>query len=89
MIILIFNFNLFSKTLKKKKSKKQNKKKTNATMENTLPPGWIQCMSKKFKQAYFFNTLTNETSWIHPLVKEKVSLFYFLRYSEVFKILKF
>ena len=41
-------------------------------MEGKLPPGWIQCMSKKFKQAYFFNTVTNETSWIHPLVKDEV-----------------
>ena len=85
MIILLILISL----VKFQKGKNKNKKKTNATMENTLPPGWIQCMSKKFKQAYFFNTLTNETSWIHPLVKGKVSFFYYLRYSEVFKILKF
>lgn len=42
--------------------------------DSTLPAGWIKCLSKKFQQIYYFNTQTNETSWIHPVLKqEKVS----------------
>lgn len=37
--------------------------------EASLPENWTRCVSKTFKQYYYFNNVTNESSWIHPLLK--------------------
>lgn len=38
--------------------------------EANLPEGWVQSHSKKHGRMYYFNTITGESRWIHPLIPE-------------------
>ncbi|KAK3754398.1 hypothetical protein QZH41_011174 [Actinostola sp. cb2023] len=38
--------------------------------EDNLPGGWVLSHSKKHDRTYYFNTVTGESRWMHPLIPD-------------------
>jgi len=38
--------------------------------EDNLPGGWVLSHSKKHERTYYFNTVTGESRWMHPLIPD-------------------
>lgn len=39
--------------------------------EANLPSGWVLSHSKKHGRMYYFNRITGESRWMHPLIPDE------------------